>query len=137
VTVPKEWEVYAQNTDRIDIQNFKKPLEAYSGIGGEGCVASFSKKENFQYSTIDEWVRERCSTNPDCEKYTIEKFIDGKNREWQKVVFFGTFVGSGTPFFKIKNQNTVYTVRWECSEEKFTKENELFLKELLTEFNLD
>ena len=134
VTVPEGWEVYSKISDRLDIQNFERPKDAYSGLGGEGCVATISKEENFRYTSLDNWAYQYCSDDPDCKEYKIKDIIDGKNRKWREIRFFGTFVGTGIPLFNLIQNNVVYTVRWECSDEDMLEENQDFFRNLLTSF---
>ena len=133
VIAPKNWEVYStEDTEYIDIQNFKKPLEGgYSGIGGEGCVATINVDENFSFSSVKEWADQECFKDLDCEKATVE-IVKIDNTEWNKVAFWGSFLGTGEYTFYLLKDKKLYGIDWKCSDEIEEQRNEENLKALIS-----
>ena len=108
---PGEWHLYKVPDDRlIYIQNFLKPVEATSGIGGKGCQLSIMSWPEQRYSSISDWVAKQKINFGGALKNTTQKDVSVGSIKGLEVTFFGDFIGTGRPSIVLFDRGTLYEI---------------------------
>ncbi|PIR75109.1 MAG: hypothetical protein CO030_02410 [Candidatus Magasanikbacteria bacterium CG_4_9_14_0_2_um_filter_42_11] len=120
VKVGSDMYLYSDKMESSDlvIQDYKEPADGYGGL--PGCKV-FVAVEEGNLSNIEKEVEQECIQDTDCERHSFFTKNYG-NFGWKEIKYFGQFVGSGNPEYKIENDDKIVSLYFQCDEESFISE---------------